>query len=127
MFRKRVLMNHTPRWIILSCGRNRYSKTGHTKNLTEMLYQPDLLVPIVTHNADGKSQPHERRYSLHGVVTHIGASPTEGHYIATVKSGTDFYVCDNESVKKMKGTPNGKNTSLRDQAYILCYKLNEQS
>eukprot|EP00972_Heterocapsa_arctica_P105765 15580843-Heterocapsa_arctica.AAC.1 len=68
------------------------------------------------------------KYSLFGVVSHLGTSPSAGHYVAAVRSRRDgmWYDCDDETVTPLssKALYDGRAvTSVRAEAepYILFY------
>lgn len=86
---------------------NKFVKFEDELNLTEfMSYQT---CPKVT-------------YSLFGVLVHYGYSAHGGHYVSYIKAPDDrWYLMDDSSVR-----PANINIVLKEKAYLLFYRRNEQ-
>jgi ubiquitin carboxyl-terminal hydrolase 5/13 len=48
------------------------------------------------------------RYNLHAFVTHIGASPHTGHYVAHVKKNDEWILFKHNKVAATSDPPSGK-------------------
>jgi len=64
--------------------------------------------------------PAKYKYDLMGVILHMG-SIHGGHYISVVKSGEDWYSCNDTCVIKEGGFV--ANSNMTRGAYVLAYKL----
>jgi ubiquitin C-terminal hydrolase len=63
------------------------------------------------------------KYDLSGVIFHIGSTLDSGHYIAMSKRGEDYYMFDDDFVKRLSSQEVEKLLSS-ENALILFYTLN---
>ena len=59
-----------------------------------------------------------KRYTLQAVAVRIGRHVTAGHYVAYIRQGRSWYLCD-DSVKPLEVT---LQSVKRSKAYILFYQ-----
>ncbi|KAM0751689.1 cysteine proteinase [Meredithblackwellia eburnea MCA 4105] len=95
--------------MILTIHLKRFTPTG--RKYTDLVKYPELL-DLAPYMSDG----HGPKYSLYGVVNHMGGGPNSGHYTAFVKSSEGrWHEMDDDYVTASRAP--GENRS----AYILFY------
>jgi ubiquitin carboxyl-terminal hydrolase 5/13 len=70
--------------------------------------------------SDAAREPEELevgtpQYRLHGFVTHLGASPLSGHYVAHIRKGAEWVLYNDDKVAASTDPPFGK-------AYLYFYE-----
>ena len=84
---------HMPKYILIKLNRAMRDEDGTTYKNSGRVRPPAMI------NVTSKEQSNYS-YTLCGIVTHLGSSMDEGHYIAEVKYGNCWFKCNDSSVTK---------------------------
>ena len=84
---------HMPKYILIKLNRAMRDEDGTTYKNSGRVRPPPMI------NVTSKEQSNYS-YTLCGIVTHLGSSIDEGHYIAEVKYGNCWFKCNDSSVTK---------------------------
>ena len=106
-----------PKYLFIVLGR--FSADGRRKDMREVAIPLDLdMTEFVS-----SYNPDKYKYGLMGVILHMG-SIQGGHYVSVVKSGEDWYSCNDTIVVKEDGfEAKLTHPTMTRGAYVLVYKL----
>jgi ubiquitin C-terminal hydrolase len=108
---KRKLVQDTilPEFILVKLKRYDISMTGQSFKINR-----SVIPPLGFTLQSDESLVHP--FTLRGVLTHIGTQVTSGHYISEVKSGEDWWTCNDNHISKTTFE------NLSKQAYAFLFQ-----
>eukprot|EP00253_Pinus_taeda_P008829 PITA_08829 len=130
---KRLKIKSPPQVLICQLKRFKYTNDGEVVGFKKLLYRvafsKEFRLPI---NSCGDQNAADSLYSLFAVVVYMGWRMNCGHYIALVKSGDQWLLCDDEKVETIEesalhsffGSSKTVTSDPKDamNAYILFYE-----
>ncbi len=112
-----------PKSLFISINRFQFVQNKHQWLQEKTHTQLDNTEHLQLPNADPLAPPQS--YTLKSFNVHLGAGPQNGHYIAYVRRGDRYYLCDDQRPQVVELTRADFLNASKD-AYILNYRLDER-
>lgn len=96
---KRMRIKKVPNVLALHLKRFKYQE--RLQRYAKLSYRVVFPMDLRLFNTTNDSEDTDRLYSLFAIVVHIGSGLNHGHYIAVVKSGSQWLLFDDETVERI--------------------------